>query len=296
MLRTDSELSYFKCLTSAGSLSTLLVAYFQNLSAYQDKVAAQAKNDIEAATQAFTDTSNALSTALALQQRLTINFYSAVQDDVYKNDDAYLTRDARSTYSAYLNAYEALHQNYNLWARKAEIYLDWASDVTRDPARNTSPSTDPIFMSLLGEYDFDCENDMPSFFGNTTTKLTDKNNPANPQLVVDWYSTQHHVLTIEYCFDVTHKRMNAVLQWASNSNIDAAQMSYMLDKDSVALFKVTRPTKQILRLNAFMSLAMRQIDQIPVKYRPNGFICSLPGVGGFLGLFDHCTPIRTASP
>ena len=53
-------------------------------------------------------------------------------------------------------------------------------------------------------------------------------------------------------------------------------MSYMLDKDGVALFKVTRPTKQILRLNAFMSLAMRQIDQIRVKYRPNGFICSLP--------------------
>jgi len=74
VLRTDSELSYFKCLTSAGLLSTLLVAYFQNLSAYQDKVAAQAKNDIEAATQAFTDTSNALSTALALQQRLTTNF------------------------------------------------------------------------------------------------------------------------------------------------------------------------------------------------------------------------------
>jgi hypothetical protein len=174
VLRTDSELSYFKGLTFAGLLSTLLVAYFQNLSAYQDKVAAQAKNDIEAATQTFTDTSNALLTALALQQRLTIDFYSAVPDDVYKNDDAYLTRDARSTYSAYLNAYDALHQNYNLCARKAEIYLDWASDVTRDPARNTSPSTDPIFMSLLGEYDFDCENDMQSFFGNTTTKFTAK--------------------------------------------------------------------------------------------------------------------------
>ena len=82
-----------------------------------------------------------MSTALALQQRLTTNFYS-------------------------------------LRSRKAEIYLDWASDVTRDPTRNTSPSTDPIFMSLLGEYDFDCESDVPSFFGNATTKLTDKNNPG----------------------------------------------------------------------------------------------------------------------
>ncbi len=59
VLRTASELSYFKGLTFAGLLSTLLVAYFQNLSAYQDKVAAQAKNDIEAARQTFTDTSNA---------------------------------------------------------------------------------------------------------------------------------------------------------------------------------------------------------------------------------------------
>jgi hypothetical protein len=79
VLRTDTELSYFKGLTFVGLLSTLLVAYFQNLSAYQDKVATLAKNDIEAATQTFTDTSNALSTALALQQHLTVDFYNAVR-------------------------------------------------------------------------------------------------------------------------------------------------------------------------------------------------------------------------
>jgi hypothetical protein len=39
----------------------------------------------------------------------------------------------------------------------------------------------------------------------------------------------------------------------------------------------TRDSNQVLRLNAFMSLAMFDIDKIRIKYRPNGFICSVPG-------------------
>jgi hypothetical protein len=295
-IRTEAELSYFKGLTFFGLISTLVVAYFQNLSTYHDKVATMAKQDMAAATEAFTDASTALSVALSLQQRLISDFYAAVPGDTYKNDAAYLTKDARATYKDYADMYSKLHQNYNLLARKTEIYLDWASNAHRDPAANTSPTTDPINMSLLGEFDFDCEKYMPSFdSGKTTVTLPDPHH-SKDTLVIDWNSAKHHALTTEYCFDVTHKGMTAVLQWGSQTNIDLAQMSYMTNPDRTKLFKTTRATGQVLRLNAFMSLAMFEIEQIRVKYRPNGFICSVPGVGQLSSLFNRCTPVRTASP
>jgi hypothetical protein len=286
------ELSYLK-LSFIGVLSSLFVAYFQNLSAYDEKVAAQAKDDMTAATQTFTEISSALSVALSLQQHLAQDFYNALPGDFYKIDTAYLTKDARATYKDYIVAYANLHQNYNILARKAEIDLDWASNAKRDPAENNGPSTDPISMSLLGEYDFLCEKYMPAFAAqDSTAKLTDQNNSNNPPLVIDWFSAQHNVLTMEYCFDVTHKRMTAALAWASQSDIDATQFTYMTSADNTKLFKNDRPTSQVLRLNAFMSLAMSEIEKIRVKYRPIGYLCSVPFVREVKG--EDCKPIRTA--
>lgn len=294
LIRTEAELSYFKGLTWFGLVSTLLVAYFQNLSAYHNKVATLAQTDTAAATDTFTEATTNLSLALTLQQRLIQDFYAALNNNAYQDDTSYLTKDARSVNKEYLDIYATLHKNYNLLARKAEIYLDWATDRSRAEATDISPSTDPISVTLLGEYDFDCSNDMPAFTpGDSVTVLNDKNNPKNPPLRIDWYSTQHHVLTIEYCFDVTHKKMTAALEWASKSPIEATELAYMQKPDKATLFKVDRPTTQVLRLNAFMSLAMSRIEQICIKYRPNGFLCSLPGVSGLLGLFDRCTPIQT---
>ena len=51
-------------------IGTLIGAYFQNLVHLNDKVAAQAKDDMSAATQAFADASSALSVPLALQKHL----------------------------------------------------------------------------------------------------------------------------------------------------------------------------------------------------------------------------------
>jgi hypothetical protein len=98
---------------------------------------------------------------------------------------------------------------------------------------------------------------------------------------------------MEYCFDVTHKRMTAVLEWAAQSSIDAAEMNYMTDPKNAALFKSDRPVSQVLRLNAFMSLAMFDIDKIRVKYRPNGYLCSVPLVSQLMG--QRCTPVRLRS-
>jgi hypothetical protein len=58
-------------------LGTLIAAYFQYLTAYEDKVATQAKEDLTAATVAFTDTSTALSVPIMLQATLFRDFVNA---------------------------------------------------------------------------------------------------------------------------------------------------------------------------------------------------------------------------
>lgn len=275
-----------KNISFAGLLVTVIVAYFQNLSVYQEKIATLAKDDMQAATTTFSDASTKLSEALSLQQHLNSNFYDALRDDGYKNDNAYLTKDSRETYKTYAAAYTLLHENYNLIARKAEIYLDWASDRSRDPATNGALDRDPINLSMLGAVEFDCEEQMPD---HAMSKIMVRK--GSNEIQVDWNSAKHHVLTIEYCFEVTHRRMTAALQWASASPITQTEMNYM--KRQKQLFSNIRPTKQILRLNAFMSLAMSEIEQIRVKYRPTGYYCNLPGLREVLGA--RCTPVRTAA-
>jgi hypothetical protein len=303
--------TYVKGVGLLGIISTLLVAYFQNLSAYESKVSAQAKDDLTAATQTFAEVSNAISVPLVLQSELISAYHRAIAENKDSDATAYETSNARAIYKAYSAAYDNLSENYNLLARKLELYVDWPSDRYRDPAANSAPTADRIDMSLLNAYGFDCENHMPSFekerkdknghvvkdkdgksIDDSKTILTDKN--ANQSLTIDWYSTKHNALAIETCFDITHRSMTAVRQWASSSPVDDKAKADFIDK-TFAVFQ-TRASNQVLRLNAFMSLAMFNIEKIRVKYRPNGFVCSLPGISEILSLFDSCSAVRTKSP
>lgn len=287
----DGKITYFKGLSLFGVISALVVAYFHSLSAYQDRVATLAKDDLTAASQTFAEISSNISGAMALQRQLISDFYTAVPNDAYKKDDGFLTKDARAIYKNYSDSYAALHQNYNLLARKAELYLDWPSDPQYDAAENPAPIIDPINMSLLGTANFDCEASMP-FHGGERVPIKD---PANGKTyTIDWRSALHHVLTMEYCFDVTHVGIAGIRQWASQSTIDPAQFTYLTN--NADMFNNQRATNQVLRLNAFTGLAMNEIERIRIRYRPPGFICSIPGVSQVFSLFDYCTPIRTKAP
>jgi hypothetical protein len=293
LVRSDAEVSYFKGLTFVGLLSTLIVAYFQYLSAYHDKVTAMAKDDMTFATDTFTQTSNALSTAIILEDQLFYNFKHAAALKASGDANALTSKEAHDLYTAYESAATALRQNGNLLARKVEIYLDWASDPNHDPANNDTLGADPISTSLLGAVDFDCDQDMPSFDKKDHVISKKKDGKT---VDIDWYSAKHHVLTIEYCFDVTQKTwMEIVRQWASQSSTDPDQIAqFAASKTAVQLEE--RLSKEVVRLNNYMIRAMSEIEQIRVKYRPNGFVCSVPGVGQFLSLFHRCAPIHTAGP
>jgi hypothetical protein len=289
IVRTDNEFIFVKGLALISLLGTLIGAYFQYLSSYQDKVSALAQEDMTAATTTFTDTANTLSQAITLQDLLFYDFIRTNKLNAGGDDNALTAKHARDLEKPYEDTASSLHENVNLIARKMEIYVDWPSNPYRDPATVTSFGDDPINMSALGAVDFDCDQDMPNFDPNNHVVQKSKDGKS---LTVDWYSAKHHVYTIAYCFEVTHKAwMEVVRQWASQSSLQPdATANFFSSKTSDHLRD--RLDSEILRLNAFMSRAMNEIEAIRVKYRPNGFLCSVPGLREIVG--RKCTPVRIA--
>src|SRR5437763_15856960 len=110
-----------------------------------------------AATKTFMEIANAFSEAQTLQQILFFDFSGALDDSTEASEQALTTKDARGIFPGYENARKTLRQNSNLLARKAEIYIDWASDFGRDAAQARTPTTDPLTQPLLGAYNFDCD-------------------------------------------------------------------------------------------------------------------------------------------
>jgi hypothetical protein len=284
LLATETGFSFVKGLTFISFAGTLIAAYFQYLSAYQDKVQTQAKDDLAAATAAFIETSNALSTPMTLQGLLAYDFGQATKLKVDTDQNALPTRNASDMYKPYDDAFSALHENINLFARKMEIYLDWPSDLGLDPAAQTGLGQDPISTSMLGAYNFDCDSDMPSFeAGKTTVHLKGQDGSG---LDVDWYSAKHHVLTMGYCLDVTHKTwLEIVLQWASHSSLNPSDVAaFFAGNNNTASLLQARLDSQVVRLNAFMTLAMNEIERIRARYQPNGFVCHIPLVSEAVAL------------
>jgi hypothetical protein len=308
-------------------VGSLLVGYFQYLNAYQDKVSAQAKDDMTAATSTFTEIADAFSEAQTLQQILFFDYSAALDENADAKDSALTTKDARLIFPNYEKARNSLRQNSDLLARKAEIYIDWASDFGRDPAEAHAPSNDPLTQSLLGAYNFDCDDaaNFPQFdtgsganakaaaasakqdpcrvedqanrdpdksYVNLCARENGKIVPDKPAITIHWFSTKHQVLTMHYCFQALHARLLAARDWASQSDLSAPLRAKFLAERAQTRSELGN---QVIRLNAFMSLAMFQMENIRVKYRPLGFACHIPFVTPIVGLFSrYCTPIRTA--
>jgi hypothetical protein len=78
LAKLEGEYSFLRGLTVLSVIGTLIGAYFQNLSAYENKVAAQAQTDMTAATQTFADASGALAPPLSLQWQLISDYHRAI--------------------------------------------------------------------------------------------------------------------------------------------------------------------------------------------------------------------------
>lgn len=321
----DQGVDLVKGLSVFTVLSSIAVGYFQYLNAYQDKVSTQAKEDMASATASFTEISGAFSEIMALQRILYADFTNAMkaaQSD--SSDKALAAKNANDISATYEKARIALRQKIDILARKAEVFVDWASNIYRDPAGKRNLDDDPLTRSLLQEYGFDCsdKSNLPAF-GNVDAPddksfreakdqdyctLSDKrgvDNTTNPQNAfirlcprdgnkpparIYWYSAKHHVVTMHYCLEAIHDRLTPVRQWASKSDRDPAKEAEILKDTSRIDGEMDDLAK---RLNAFNSLALHQMERIRVKYRPVGFFCSVPLVRNIASM--SCFPLRTAT-
>jgi hypothetical protein len=318
-------LDIVKGLSMVTVLSSLAVGYFQYLNAYQEKVGSQAKDDMAAATSTFTEISRAFAEVQALQQTLYSDFTRAVREKSDASDKALDTKNAQTISERYEKARIELRENIDVLMRKAEVYIDWASDTYRDPAEKRNVNDDPLSRRALRDYAFDCSDkyNFPAF-GNARAEdedthakevaddaycaiaekrgVDDNTRPkdafiricASPQdrmpKRINWYSAKHHVLTMHYCFEAAHDRLAAARQWASRSDRDVAKEREMVEREKEINAQLDDVAS---RVSAFSSLALFQMERIRVKYRPVGFLCSVPLVRNVPSM--NCFPIRTAS-
>lgn len=315
----DNKLTIAKRLT----IVTLLGSYFQYLNAYEDKVSAQAKTDMTDATTTFVDISNAFAEAQTLQQLVFFNF----KDSLDKSDaeKEMVTKTGTDVYPDYVKARNTLREKSNVFARKAELYIDWASDLGRDPATKRDLNSDPLTETLLGNYNFDCdatanlphrnvksqssEQQIPGQ-DSCATGIEKNDSPAGPRVhlcakkddgkidtrrpgvIIDWQSAKHQVLMMHYCFEATHGQLKTARMWAAKLTISDPTKAEFRTKIETHQYNLDN---EVVRLDTFMSLAMSQLERIRVKYRPSGFLCHTPLVRDVITFFsERCTPLRTA--
>jgi hypothetical protein len=322
----DSQFSVAKGLTIFTLLTGFLGGSFQYLSAYDEKVSAQAKIDMTDATSTFVDISNAFAEAQTLQNLVYFNFadWLGPSDNGEKE---MLSKAAHDAFPDYIKARTSLREKSNIFAHKAEIYIDWASDLGRDPAGKHPLNADPVTEALLGDYNFDCDEranfppfgnvvskkpaDGPAKAKNPTCIASDQKDVTNlcardkvgnivsnenkEPALIKWQSAKHHVLIMHYCFEATHNSIRAARVWASNKDLSVTEELKRDFSDQKALTKA-KLDDEVTRLNAFMSLAMSQLERIRVKYRPTGYFCHLPLVRNVIETFsERCTPLGTAA-
>lgn len=288
--QTDEKFLLLKSLSILGVVGTVIGAgigsYFQYKTAQQEQNLAHYKEDFAAATSAFTDVATALQSAMRLQHALFIAFSAAVTENVYADENAFLTKSGRDLYKRYVDERLTLRKNIDVLARRVEIYIDWASDLRRDPSTATA-GLDPLSSSsVLGAYDFDCDKHMPR---QKVSELPLKDHPERPALRVDWNSAKHHVFSFFYCFERTHESIRAARQWASASEIDPQERAKLIpsptddvkkwqdDVDRLHGHIRNSLDNSVERQTAFNTLAMRRIEQIRLKYQNKGYLCHVTG-------------------
>jgi hypothetical protein len=325
-------LGFDSWLHSAASLSlvTLLAGwvgtYIQYLNSYEQKVSETAQADMKDATAAFVEISDAYAGAQLLQQLIYYNY--AASDTSDPGHKAMVTKAGQGAYDNYMTARDALRRNSSIHVRKAELYIDWPSNLGRDPAATAPYDGDPLTESLLGDYNFDCDakENFPHY-GNADDAGTIREkysveasqkaclvpNETHPQIAIgsktvlcaaddqgkidhtqpsreiNWHSAKHHLLVMHYCFELTHAQISAARIWASNNDVShQAKDDFAKNRDRYE----ASLDHEVVRLDAFLSLVMSQLERIRVRYRPSSFYCNLPLINYVIS--ERCMPVRIA--
>ena len=294
------KFTYFVGLPIVATVGSFIFSHIDYVTTYQNKVKEIGEHQMKAAEGTYSDVSKTFSEAITLQQLLFFNYRDAVLAAAQDDDSRLEAKNARAIYSKYDELRTSLRENIDLLSRRVEIDLDWASDTNRNAAKAGQIGADQISRLKLGAYNFDCDKDkdMPNFRdGKSNISLPVppdllKENPAAKPLGIDWYSAKHELLTLYFCFDKDHGRIEAARRWAAKSPVDDAAKNKFIARLSDIADSFDR---EAVRLDAFLTLGARRIEAIHVKFRPRTWYCHLPVVRQLFDAFSNkCTPIRTA--
>jgi hypothetical protein len=312
----DSRLSVTKGLTAVTLLTGLIGGSFQYMNSYDQKMGEQAKADMDMATKTFLEISDAFA-EVQTQQEIMLRDQSGPLKA--QSGSAFIPVDAKTLepFSDYWKARAALQRNGAIFARKAEIYVDWPSDMGRDAAAEHTLDQDPLTATLLTKYNFDCDSEanLPQFKGaiynggdpgrpteelcndptadglkayvNLCARRADGTIDALQKVVtVNWWSAKHHVLVMHHCFEALRGQPNTMASSADSPNDRKSETTRPAGADRRLQF-------QARRLDAFMTLTMAQLDRIRVRYRPTGFACHVPFLRGAVDYFtSQCSQMQ----
>lgn len=314
----DSRLSVTKGLTAVTLLTGLVGGYFQYMSSYDQKMGEQAKADMDMATKTFIEISNAFAEVQTLQEGLLPE-----QGGKPQLAAAFMQVDAKALAPGadYWKARTSLRQNGAIFGRKAEIYIDWPSDLGRNPAGEHTLDQDPLTETLLTKYNFDCDSEanLPQFRGaafnggdpgrpseelcndpeangpkaylNLCGRQPDGAiNPLQKVVTVNWWSAKHHVVVMNHCAEKLYGQLGMLQTAAPGGDLPRDRKP---DTQKLREVNQHRLQLQARRLDAFMTLTMAQLDRIRVRYRPTGLLCYLTREAGIFG--HGCSPTQTAA-
>lgn len=288
--QADDRVAFLKGLSVVAAIGTLVGSYFQYKSAQHEKALTQYKEDFHAATQTFVEAAVPIQSAMRLQHALFITFSEAVRTKVYTDEKAFLTKSARDLYPQYVSERLSLRKSIDVLAHKVEIYIDWASDLDRGTTAPGTRPPDPLNnQSILGTYDFDCDQHL---LQQGSLDLASKENES--ALHLDWNRAKHQIYTFYYCFERTHDEIRAARQWASGSLVDPLQARKLIpvnEEPGVWQNKVEKMhghvreslNKAVVRLANFNGLVIARIEQIRFKhetrgYETRGYLCHATGL------------------
>jgi hypothetical protein len=248
-----------------GLVGTIVGIYFQYNSWRDEKTLTRYQNELATATSTFSEIAQAMSSVMNLQQVLYYTYLNAMgyynhYNPVDPQRRAYLWQSANDIHKEYFTARTAFRQNVDILSGKAALFLD--RPIESDEQRVDLLLKTTFVVSsrgILNAEDFDCATDLPDL-QNPITKLKTTR--------IDWRSAQQHVSTFFYCSEELHNKLLGIRQWAKNGSTatsDPPEARKEIKDLEDAL------NRQTVRLNAFISVSLANIELLRLRGRPKGF-------------------------
>lgn len=257
-------------ISTAGA--ALVTAYFQHSRWSVEQRLARSASDFTAATTTFTTISTELARIQALQEIIFFLYLDAIAGPSPEKA-SYLAARAREVFPLYETGRVALRQKMDAFIYDTRRHLDWASFAgVPEVVALRGVNRDPLSYGVLKLAKFDCSNRL-SVPQTVNQKRFEPSRMKD--FLVDWGSSTHQLIVINYCLRQVHELMEPARIWAGNllGLKDPSQALPAPARMPPETIKDIQETLDfgILRLNGYSSVGAAQVERIRALNAPSGF-------------------------